>query len=168
MVRRFEHVRGIHRAFGSPCADDRVQLVDEQDLALGVLARLVYDLLEALLATRKRPPRNGSLSHRPWIMHASWLRRVPISSPWRRRSRIVPTIVSSAICWEASTPSSASPSWPISPSSRRGYGLGSRAPTSSPPRSRVTRARVRAEGSQTSNWSAISRRPAFAWSVKDT
>ena len=28
---RFEHVRGVHRAFGCARADDGVQLVDEQD-----------------------------------------------------------------------------------------------------------------------------------------
>src|SRR5215208_389349 len=44
-----EHVGGIHRALGSPRPHHRVQLVYEQDLPLGVLARLVYDLLETLL-----------------------------------------------------------------------------------------------------------------------
>ena len=46
---RLEQVRGVHRAFGRAGADDRVQLVDEQDdLALGVLD-LLEDGLEALL-----------------------------------------------------------------------------------------------------------------------
>jgi hypothetical protein len=36
--RRLQHVRGIHRAFGSAGADDGVDLVDEEDdLALGLL-----------------------------------------------------------------------------------------------------------------------------------
>ncbi len=39
---RLQHVRGVHRAFGGAGADDRVQLVDEQD----DLALRVGDLLE--------------------------------------------------------------------------------------------------------------------------
>ena len=46
---RLEQVRGVHRALGRAGADDRVELVDEQDdLALGVLD-LLEDGLEALL-----------------------------------------------------------------------------------------------------------------------
>ena len=46
---RLEQVRGVHRALGRPGADDRVQLVDEQDHpALGVLDLLEHGL-EALL-----------------------------------------------------------------------------------------------------------------------
>ncbi len=46
---RLQQVGGVHRAFGRAGADDRVQLVDEQDdLALGVLD-LLQDGLEALL-----------------------------------------------------------------------------------------------------------------------
>ena len=46
---RLEQVGGVHRALGRAGADDRVQLVDEQDdLALGVLDLLEHGL-EALL-----------------------------------------------------------------------------------------------------------------------
>ena len=46
---RLQHVRGIHRAFGGAGADDRVQLVDEEDdLALGVDDFLQHGL-QALL-----------------------------------------------------------------------------------------------------------------------
>ena len=46
---RLEQVRGVHRAFGRARADDRVELVDEQDhLALGVLD-LLEDGLEPFL-----------------------------------------------------------------------------------------------------------------------
>ena len=46
---RLEQVGGVHRALGRARADDRVQLVDEQDdLALGVLD-LLQDGLEPLL-----------------------------------------------------------------------------------------------------------------------
>src|SRR5438046_305923 len=44
-----EQVRGVHRPFGGPGPDDRVELVNEEnDLALGVLD-LLEDGLEALL-----------------------------------------------------------------------------------------------------------------------
>src|SRR5207247_2231285 len=52
-----QQVRGVHRPFGGPGPDDRVELVDEEnDLALGVLD-LLEDGLEALLelATELRP-----------------------------------------------------------------------------------------------------------------
>src|SRR5207249_1064717 len=46
---RLEQVRGVHRALGRAGADDRVQLVDEQDdPAVGVLD-LLQDGLQALL-----------------------------------------------------------------------------------------------------------------------
>ena len=54
---RLEQVRGVHRALGRAGADDRVQLVDEQDdLAVGVLD-LLEDGLQALLelAAELRP-----------------------------------------------------------------------------------------------------------------
>ena len=47
--RRLEHVPGVHRTLGSPGADDRVHLVDEEnDLAL-VLGHLVDHRLQPLL-----------------------------------------------------------------------------------------------------------------------
>ena len=46
--RRLEDVRGVDRALGRARADQRVQLVDEQDRVVGV-AQLLDDLLEALL-----------------------------------------------------------------------------------------------------------------------
>ena len=46
--RRLEDVRGVDRALGRARADERVQLVDEQDRVVGV-AELLDDLLEALL-----------------------------------------------------------------------------------------------------------------------
>ena len=46
---RLQEVRGVHRALGGPGADDRVELVDEQDdAAVGVLD-LLQDRLQALL-----------------------------------------------------------------------------------------------------------------------
>ena len=44
-----EHVGGVHRTFGGASPDDRVELVDEDYLLLGVLLDLIYDLLETLL-----------------------------------------------------------------------------------------------------------------------
>ena len=46
--RRLEHVRGVERARGAARADDRVQLVDEEDDVLGLL-ELVHHGLHALL-----------------------------------------------------------------------------------------------------------------------
>ena len=46
--RRLQHVGGVDRAFGAAGADDRVQLVDEDDRVLR-LADLVHDRLEPLL-----------------------------------------------------------------------------------------------------------------------
>ena len=46
---RLEHVRGVHRALGRARADDRVQLVDEQDDLAGRVGDLLEDRLEALL-----------------------------------------------------------------------------------------------------------------------
>ena len=46
--RRLEDVGGVDRAFGGAGADERVQLVDEEDRVVGV-AQLLDDLLEALL-----------------------------------------------------------------------------------------------------------------------
>ncbi len=46
--RRLEDVGGIDRALGGAGADERVQLIDEQDRVVGV-AQLLDDLLEALL-----------------------------------------------------------------------------------------------------------------------
>ena len=45
--RRLDDVRGVHRAFGGTGADDRVQLVDEQDDVFRA-ADLVHDRLDAL------------------------------------------------------------------------------------------------------------------------
>ena len=44
---RLEHVGGVDRPFGAAGADERVQLVDEQDRVLGP-ADLVHDRLDAL------------------------------------------------------------------------------------------------------------------------
>ena len=46
---RLEHVRGVHRALGRARADDRVQLVDEQDDLAGRLGDLLEDRLQPLL-----------------------------------------------------------------------------------------------------------------------
>src|SRR5688572_8873088 len=46
--RRLQHVARVNRSLGRACADERVQLVDEQDDVL-VLRDLVHDRLEALL-----------------------------------------------------------------------------------------------------------------------
>ena len=46
--RRLEDVRGVDRAFGRAGADERMQLVDEQDRVVGA-AQLLDDLLEPLL-----------------------------------------------------------------------------------------------------------------------
>ena len=46
--RRLEHVRGVHRAFGFAGADQRVQLVDEQDDVAGS-RDLLQDRLQPLL-----------------------------------------------------------------------------------------------------------------------
>ena len=46
---RLQHVRGVHRPLGSPRADDRVQLVDEEDDATGRVGDLLEDRLEPFL-----------------------------------------------------------------------------------------------------------------------
>jgi hypothetical protein len=46
--RRLEDVRRVDRAFGRACADEGVQLVDEEDRVVGA-AQLLDDLLESLL-----------------------------------------------------------------------------------------------------------------------
>ena len=46
--RRLEDVRGVERAFGRSRADQRMQLVDEDD-DVGVVGQLLHDRLEALL-----------------------------------------------------------------------------------------------------------------------
>ena len=47
--RRLEHVAGVHRSLCGAGADDGVDLVDEDDQAVGVVADLVDHALEALL-----------------------------------------------------------------------------------------------------------------------
>ena len=47
--RRFEHVAGVHRAFGLAGTNHRVQLVDEQDDLAFLLREIVEDRLQALL-----------------------------------------------------------------------------------------------------------------------
>ena len=46
---RLEHVRGVHRPLGRARADDRVQLVDEEDDATGRVGDLLEDRLEPFL-----------------------------------------------------------------------------------------------------------------------
>ena len=46
---RLEHVRGVHRSFGRAGADDRVQLVDEQDDLPGGVGDFLQHRLEPLL-----------------------------------------------------------------------------------------------------------------------
>src|SRR5437764_245996 len=47
--RRLEHVRGIHCPFGRAGADERVELVDEEDDVSVALLDLLDDRLEAIL-----------------------------------------------------------------------------------------------------------------------
>ncbi len=82
---RLEHVRGVDRALGGARADDRVQLVDEEDeVALGVLD-LVEDGLQPLLelAAVLRAGEERPDVERPHALALQPFRDVAVDDPLR-------------------------------------------------------------------------------------
>ena len=83
---RLQHLRRIHRAFGGACADDRVQLVDEEnDLALGVGDLLEHGLEPFLeLAAILRPGNERSHVEREDLLVLEPFRHVAADDPLRK------------------------------------------------------------------------------------
>jgi hypothetical protein len=83
--RRLQHVRGVHGALGRSRADDRVQLVDEDDQLIAVRPDLVDDLLQPFLevAAVPRPRDHAAEVERDEALVAERVGHVPVDDALR-------------------------------------------------------------------------------------